>query len=96
MLIEIWNELPFESYASSKHPDPHLDDYFDRCSLAQRWLEELEDSFTPAYFNSAAHCIRCHFDGSPINPDWDNPALSRGLVESVIKPLQEQCRPTKF
>ena len=92
MLLEIWHEEAIETYCQSSGYDIGSD-YFVRASTAQQWLEASEDLMTPSYFDVAARCIRCLFNGVTINPAWDSHALSQGIVEGVIEPLRAQCRP---
>ncbi|KAM0804394.1 hypothetical protein BDR22DRAFT_960035 [Usnea florida] len=91
MLLEIWHETSLESYSSSIN-QVLKDSYYDRLSLAQRWLDETEESIPPVYFHVALRCVRCCFDGVPANPVWDG-CLFKGLVTGVVEPLLEQCRP---
>ena len=91
MLLELWHETSLESY-SSTIKQVTKDSYYDRLSLAQRWLDETEELISPAYFHVVLRCVRCCFDGVPASPVWDE-CLFRGLVIGVVEPLLEQCRP---
>lgn len=91
MLLELWHETSLEFYASTIN-QVLKDSYYDRLSLAQRWLDETEESIPPVYFHVALRCVRCCFDGVPANPVWDG-CLFKGLVTGVVEPLLEQCRP---
>ena len=91
MLLELGHERTMEDYSSSSGFELK-DNYYDRLSLAQRWLDDSEDDFTPTYFNVTARCVKCSFDSIPAKPVWDD-VLFRGMVQGVVEPLQEECRP---
>ena len=91
MLLEIWHENSLESYSSAIN-QVIKDSYYERLSLAQRWLDETQEFMFPAYFDVVTRCVRCCFDGVPANPVWDG-CLFKGLVTGVVEPLLEQCRP---
>ena len=91
MLLELGHERTIEDYSSSSGLVVK-DNYYDRLSLAQRWLDDSEDDFTPTYFNVTARCVKCSFDNIPPRPAWDEP-LFKGMVQGVVEPLQEECRP---
>jgi len=90
VLLELWNEMTLEqNYAKTNYPV--RDDYFSRLSLAQRWLEASQLYMLPVYFDAVARLVKCHFDGIPVNPAWDDPMLHVGLVNDVVQPLRRQC-----
>ena len=90
MLLELWNEMPFENYVGSQHDQTNMD-YLARASFAERWLESSEDDMIPDYHALTWRCIRCQFDGVTIKPSWEDESLRKGLIESVIEPLQALC-----
>lgn len=91
MLLELGHEITLVDHFSGTGYVINRD-YHTRLSLATRWLDESEPYLTPTYFDVTARCIRCHFDGIPYLPVW-NDALFRALAQYVIDPLREQCRP---
>ena len=92
MLLELWHETTFEAHFPALPPN---DDYYNRVSFAHRWLEESEASLIPAYSEVTARCIRCLFDGIPVNPTWEDETLSMGIIKGVIEPLHAMCRPNQ-
>lgn len=91
MLLELGHEITLEDHFAGTDYVINRD-YHTRLSLATRWLDESEPHLTPTYFDVTARCIRCHFNGVPYKPVW-NDALFRALAQFVIEPLQEECRP---
>lgn len=91
MLLELWHETSLEFYSSTIN-QVLKESYYDRLSVAQRWLDETQEFMFPAYFDVVTRCVRCCFDGVPASPVWDG-CLFRGLVTGVVEPLLEQCRP---
>ena len=91
MLLELGHETTIEEHFSGS--GLRVDDqYYNRLSLAQRWLDDSEDHLTPTYFNVTARCVKCSFDGIPARPVWDD-VLFKGIIQGVVEPLQEECRP---
>ena len=91
MLLELGHERTLEDYAAS-HGFVANEEYYERLLLAQRWLDDSEDDFTPTYFNVTARCVKCSFDSIVGKPSW-NETLFKGMVQGVVEPLQEECRP---
>ena len=91
LLLELGHETTLEEFASGIGLVVN-DVYYDRHLLAHWWLDESEDYFTPTYFNVTARCVTRHFDGLPSRPVWGD-FLFKGIVQGVIEPLQDQCRP---
>ena len=91
MLLELGHETTLEDYAAS-HGYVVNEEYYERLLLAQRWLDDSEDDFTPTYFNVTARCVKCSFDSIIGKPSW-NETLFKGMVQGVVEPLQEECRP---
>ena len=95
MLLEIWHETSLEDYFH--HQDlGSSTDYITRASFAQRWLEASEDAMVPDYYAVTARCIRCQFNGIPMNPTWQNEALEKGIAEGILEPLLGLCRPSQY
>ena len=91
MLLELGHETTLENYAAS-HGYAVNEEYYERLLLAQRWLDDSEDDFTPTYFNVTARCVKCSFDSIIGKPSWSD-TLFKGIVQGVVEPLQEECRP---
>lgn len=91
MLLEIGHEKTLEDHFSETGAVVN-NDFHDRLSLAERWLDDSEDYFTPTYFNVTSRCVKGSFGGVPNITVWDE-TLFKGMVQGVIEPLQEECRP---
>ena len=97
MLLEIGNELPLETYATTTVAPPlNIHNDAARIRLARKWLLDSEEFFTPAYFDVTERCLRCPFEGILTDENWGPGSLSHSLVEGVVEPLQDLCRPKRF
>ena len=92
LLLEIWNEVPFEEHFKSQPTSPN-DDPFHRMALAFRWLDESEGTLLPLQIEVASRCIKCMFDGASPNPSWDDPRLLNGFAAGVVEPLYNIAYP---
>lgn len=96
MLLELWHGTTLEAhYAASGNTVGT--DYLDRATSAQRWLENSDDSglVLPSYVEYVARCIKCNFGPGCLNPTWNSDELIQGIVEKLIEPLRDMCRPSE-
>ena len=93
LLLEIWHEEPFESYAIAK--TLVLDEsYGRRYDVAREWLDDTAPDILPFYLDAVSRCIECSFSASSSFPDWNNIEFRKSVCEGVVKPLWENCPKT--
>jgi hypothetical protein len=89
LLLEIWEQRTFESWAI-KESSNISSEYYARMAMALRWLKSATDSMTPSYADAVSVCVRFSFEG--VQHDWENPNFRRAFCEKVIASLQENCK----
>ena len=91
MMLELWHETTLKAYYTDLGFEV-INEYFKRVKLAQIWLEEKADFILPFYSQAVARCIKCTFDNTSLNPDWESEELQNGIVKYVIEPIRAQCK----
>lgn len=94
MLLELWHHTTFELHCAASGVTAG-DDYFERVTWAQKWLETSAESgsLLPDYINFVARCIKCNFGNEiSLNPTWESDDLVHGFITGVIEPLRNLCK----
>lgn len=94
MLLELWHHTTFELHCAASGVTVG-DDYFERVTWAQKWLESSAESgsLLPDYISFVARCIKCNFGNDiSLNPTWESDDLVQGFITGVIEPLRNLCK----
>lgn len=91
VLLEIWLETLFESWAATAGVAVNSS-YGARYSSAKKWLSDTAGDILPLHHGVILRCIECAFPTDSSYQHWDDQALKRAVCEKVIIPLHDSVK----
>ncbi|KAJ5127854.1 hypothetical protein N7448_008633 [Penicillium atrosanguineum] len=89
LLLEIWHMTTLETQFSLKESPV---EYYERLTLALKWLDDMNDPLPELYDKAASHCVRGIVGGEPRFRDWEDSGFWGAFCGNVIEPLSRNCK----
>ncbi|CEJ62663.1 hypothetical protein PMG11_11157 [Penicillium brasilianum] len=89
LLLEIWHKTTLESQFSLKESPV---EYYERLTLALKWLDDMNDPLPQLYDKAASHCVRGIVGGEPRFWDWEDSGFWSAFCGNIIEPLSRNCK----